>query len=120
MKVSLTPDRLKTLEVRPELGFDSYPSCRLAHSYLLAPRCTTSKRSFVQARSPRPPPRAAISLNPPCGPPPVPSHSPSLSAETAMKFQNPCLPHPLARAAETAVSQESYLAVAARIPMVPV
>lgn len=82
-------------------------------------RCTTSKRSFVQARSPRPPPRATISLNPPCDPPPVPSHSPSLSAETAMKFQNRCLPHPLARAAETAASPESYLAVAARAPMVP-
>ena len=26
MKVSLTPDRLKTLEVRPELRFDGYPS----------------------------------------------------------------------------------------------
>lgn len=26
MKVSLTPDRLKTLEVRPELSFDGYPS----------------------------------------------------------------------------------------------
>jgi len=26
MKVSLTPDRLKTLEVRPRLSFGGYPS----------------------------------------------------------------------------------------------